>query len=83
MAVPEHHDLVEFQYWVVLPLRKELQAAKVFYISEGEKPCRSASTENPNVSIIFLAYNYDPGSNTYTIHGKSGVCKAAKVLLSL
>ena len=87
IAVPEHHDLVEFQYWAILPLRKELLAAKVFilgqvvYISEGEKPCRSASAENPNVSIIFLAYNYDPASNTYTICGKSGVCKAAKVLL--
>ena len=87
IAVPEHHDLVEFQYWAILPLRKELLAAKVFilgqvvYISEGEKLCQSASAENPNVSIIFPAYNYDPASNTYTICGKSGVCKAAKVLL--
>ena len=73
IAVPEHHDLVEFQYWAILPLRKELHAAKVLilgqvvYISEGERLCRSASTENPNVSTIFLAYNYDPASNTYTI----------------
>lgn len=55
-------SLVEFQYWAILPLQKEFHAAKVFilgqvvYISEGEKPCQSASAENPNVSIIFLVY---------------------------
>ena len=67
---------------------KELQTAKVFilgqvvYISEGDKTCRSASTDNPNVTIIFLAYKYHPADNTYTIDSKSGICKAAKVLLS-
>ncbi len=86
--VPENHNLVEFQYWAVMPLQKQLQAAKVFilgqvvYISEGDKHCRSASTENPNVFVIVLAYKYHPATNTYTIDGKTGICKAAKVLLS-
>lgn len=66
----------------------ELQTAKVFilgqvvYISEGDKTCRSASIDNPIVTIIFLAYKYHPADNTYTIDGKSGICEAAKVLLS-
>ena len=37
-------------------------------ITEGDKPCRSASTK------IFLAYKHHSTSNTYTIHGKSGLC---------
>ena len=88
MSKPEHHDLQEFDYWIVLPIQKQLQAAEVFilgqvvYISEGDKPCRSASSKNPNVSIMFLAHIYLPESSTYTICGKSGVCKARKVLLS-
>ena len=88
MSKPEHHDLQEFDYWTVLSIQKQLQAAEVFilgqvvYISEGDKPCRSASSKNPNVSIMFLAHTYLPESSTYTICGKSGVCKARKVLLS-
>ena len=86
--IPAHHDLQEFQYWATLPMKTELQAAKVFvlgqvvYISEGDSHCRSISSKNPNVSIIFLAYRYLPESQTFEIAGKSGLYKAAKVLLA-
>lgn len=82
LPVPDHHDLQEFQYWAILPLVNELRAAKLFivgqivYISEGDNHCRSASSKNPNVCLIFLSYKYLPECKTYTIAGKFGLCSA-------
>lgn len=47
----------------------------------GANTAGSASTDNPNVTIIFLVYKYHPADNTYTIDGKSGL-QAARELLS-
>ena len=88
LATPSHHDLHEFEYWAVLPIGKNLKHTKVFllaqvaYISDNDKPVRSASSQNPNVSLVLFAHTYSAEKGTYHICGKSGLCKAKEVLLS-
>lgn len=88
MAIPEIHNIIEFQYWAILPLQKNLKAAKVFvlgqivFVSDGENSCRSISIENPNACVVFVAHTYDPVTRKFRAAGRSGICKAAKVLLN-
>ena len=56
--------------------------AQVAYISENEKPVRSASSKNPNVLVMLIAHTYSPEICTFQICGKSGICKAKDILLS-
>ena len=87
-AIPENHDdVVEFHYWAVMPLTKLLKAAKVFilgqvvYLSNGDQSCRSVSKVNPDAYVIFLVHMYNADTNTYSVAGKSGLCKMSTVLL--
>ena len=66
----------------MLPVEKDLKHIKVFilaqmvYISENDKPVRSACSQNPNVSVVLITHTYSH------ICGKSGLCKAKDILLS-
>lgn len=82
---PEHHDLHEFDYWAVLPIKRNLKVfilAQIVYIAEDDKQTRSASSKNPNILIIFIAHTYSPETSKFSICGKPGICKAKDVLLS-
>ena len=86
-ANSENHDVVEFHYWAVMPLTKLLKAAKVFvlgqvvYLSNGDQSCRSVSKVNPDAYVIFLVHRYNAETNTFSVAGKSGLCKVSTVLL--